>query len=88
MCASYTPSESVDPLDLGLRVLGQRRGLDLRSRRAGQQVLVRIQLNRFVDTHQPISRFSPFQLIESGVFVGLSVMALVVAVWWIPRQTA
>ena len=51
-------------------------------------MLVRIQLNRFVDTHQPISRFSPFQLIESGIFVGLSVMALAVAVWWIPRQTA
>jgi len=44
--------------------------------------------NRFVDTYQPISRFSPFQLIESGIFVGLSVMALAVAVWWIPRQTA
>ena len=43
---------------------------------------------RFVDTYQPISRFWPFQLIESGIFVGLSIIVLAVAVWWILRRTA
>jgi ABC-type transport system involved in multi-copper enzyme maturation permease subunit len=43
---------------------------------------------RFLDTYQPISRFWSFQFIESGIFVGLSVAALAVAVWWILRRTA
>jgi ABC-type transport system involved in multi-copper enzyme maturation permease subunit len=43
---------------------------------------------RFVDTYQPLSRFWPFQLIESGIFVGLSIVVLAVAVWWILRRTA
>ncbi|GAA4258766.1 hypothetical protein GCM10022255_080700 [Dactylosporangium darangshiense] len=43
---------------------------------------------RFVDTYQPLTRFWPFQLIESGIFVGLSITVLAVAVWWILRRTA
>jgi ABC-type transport system involved in multi-copper enzyme maturation permease subunit len=43
---------------------------------------------RFVDTYQPLSRFWPFQFIESGIFVGLSIAVLAVAVWWILRRTA
>ena len=43
---------------------------------------------RFVDTYQPLSRFWSFQLIESGIFVGLSIIVLGVAVWWILRRTA
>jgi hypothetical protein len=43
---------------------------------------------RFVETYQPLSRFWPFQLIESGIFVGLSLVALAVAAWWILRRTA
>lgn len=43
---------------------------------------------RFVDTYQPLSRFWPFQLIESGIFLGLSIIVLAVAAWWILRRTA
>jgi hypothetical protein len=43
---------------------------------------------RFVDTYQPLNRFWPFQLIESGIFVGLSIAVLALAVWWILRRTA
>lgn len=43
---------------------------------------------RFVDTYQPLSRFWPFQLIESSIFVGLSIIVLAVAMWWILRRTA
>jgi hypothetical protein len=43
---------------------------------------------RFLDTYQPLSRFWPLQLIESGIFLGLSVTVLAVAVWWILRRTA
>jgi hypothetical protein len=43
---------------------------------------------RFVDTYHPVSRFWTFQFIESGIFVGLSIAVLAVAVWWILRRTA
>jgi hypothetical protein len=43
---------------------------------------------RFVDTYQPLSRFWPFQLIESAIFLGLSAVVLAVAAWWILRRTA
>jgi hypothetical protein len=43
---------------------------------------------RFLETYQPLSRFWPFQLIESGIFVGLSIIVLAVAAWWILRRTA
>lgn len=43
---------------------------------------------RFLDTYQPLHRFWPFQLIESGIFLGLSAVVLAVAVWWILRRTA
>jgi hypothetical protein len=43
---------------------------------------------RFMDTYQPLSRFWTFQLIESGIFAGLSLAVLAVAVWWILRRTA
>jgi hypothetical protein len=43
---------------------------------------------RFLDTYQPLSRFWPLQLIESGIFLGLSVAVLGLAVWWILRRTA
>jgi ABC-type transport system involved in multi-copper enzyme maturation permease subunit len=43
---------------------------------------------RFVDTYQPLSRFWSFQLIESGIFLGLSAVVLAVAAWWILRRTA
>ncbi|GAA0947092.1 ABC transporter permease [Kribbella koreensis] len=43
---------------------------------------------RFVDTYQPVGRFWPFQLIESGIFIGLSVITLAVAAWWVLRRTA
>jgi ABC-type transport system involved in multi-copper enzyme maturation permease subunit len=43
---------------------------------------------RFLDTYQPLSRFWPFQLIESSIFVGLSILVLAMAVWWILRRTA
>jgi ABC-type transport system involved in multi-copper enzyme maturation permease subunit len=59
----------------------------LASRTAGEACAVENGY-RFVDTYQPLSRFWPFQLIESGIFVGLSIAVLAVAVWWILRRTA
>ncbi|GAA3214722.1 hypothetical protein ACFO1B_12450 [Dactylosporangium siamense] len=43
---------------------------------------------RFVDTYQPVGRFWTFQLIESGIFVGLSAAVLALAVWWVVRKLA
>lgn len=43
---------------------------------------------RFLDTYQPLSRFWTFQLIESGIFVVLSLVVSALAVWWILRRTA
>jgi hypothetical protein len=43
---------------------------------------------RFLVTYQPLSRFWPLQLIESGIFLGLAVAVLGLAVWWILRRTA
>jgi len=59
----------------------------LASRAAGEACAVENGY-RFVDTYQPLSRFWPFQLIESGIFVGLSIAVLAVAAWWILRRTA
>lgn len=59
----------------------------LASRSAGQACGVKNGY-QFVDSYQPPSRFWTFQLIESGLFVGLSVLVLAVAVWWILRRTA
>ncbi len=41
---------------------------------------------RFVDTYHPLERFWTFQLIESGIFVGLAAVVLGVAVWWVVRR--
>lgn len=43
---------------------------------------------RFVDTYHPVERFWTFQLIESGIFVGLAAALLGVAVWWVVRRLA
>jgi hypothetical protein len=43
---------------------------------------------RFVETYQPADRFWPFQLIESGIFIGLSAVLLGLAAWWIIRRVA
>jgi hypothetical protein len=41
---------------------------------------------RFVDTYHPVERFWTFQLIESGIFVGLAAVLLAGAVWWVVRR--
>jgi ABC-type transport system involved in multi-copper enzyme maturation permease subunit len=78
-------------IDRGGRILGTLGVSDpcntLLSRAAAEACAVQNGY-RFVDTYQPLSRFWPFQLIESGIFVGLSVAVLGVAVWWILRRTA
>jgi hypothetical protein len=43
---------------------------------------------RFLDLYQPGSRFWPFQLIESGILLGLSALLLGAAAWWIIRKVA
>jgi len=43
---------------------------------------------RFVDTIQPIERFWTFQFIESGIFVGLGIVLLAVATWWVIRRAS
>ena len=42
----------------------------------------------FVDTYQPISRFWPFQLIESGLLLAASAVLLGAAAWWVVRKLA
>lgn len=42
----------------------------------------------FSDVYQPLNRYWPFQLIESGIFVGLSAVALGLAAWWVIRRLA
>jgi hypothetical protein len=42
----------------------------------------------FGEFYQPLGRFWSFQLIESGIFVGLSLAVLAVAAWWILCRTA
>ena len=39
-------------------------------------------------TYQPISRFRPFQLVESGLLVAVSAVLLGTAAWWITRKLA
>lgn len=43
---------------------------------------------RFVDTYHPAERFWTFQLIESGIFVGMAAVLLGGAVWWVARRLA
>lgn len=40
------------------------------------------------DVYQPISRFWALQLAESGIYLGLAVILVAVACWWILRRTA
>jgi hypothetical protein len=41
-----------------------------------------------VDTYHPVSRFWTFQLIESGIYLGLAAAVLTLAVWWVVRKLA
>jgi hypothetical protein len=41
-----------------------------------------------IDTYHPVGRFWTFQLIESGIYVGLSAAVLALAVWWVVRKLA
>jgi hypothetical protein len=56
--------------------------------RASLDACVAAQGYRFVDTYQPLSRFWPLQLIESGIYVSMSAVLLGVAAWWIIRRVA
>ncbi|SDN54821.1 ABC transporter permease [Allokutzneria albata] len=49
-----------------------------------------IRLNGLVPitTYQPADRFWTFQLIEAGLYLGLTVGCLVVAFWWVRRAVA
>jgi hypothetical protein len=82
---------SSELIDRGGRILGSPGVSDVCDALTGKAAAEACALDngyRFVDTYQPISRFWPFQLIESGIFVGLSIIVLAVAVWWILRRTA
>ena len=41
-----------------------------------------------IDTYHPVGRFWTFQLIESGIYVGLAAAVLALAVWWVVRRLA
>jgi ABC-type transport system involved in multi-copper enzyme maturation permease subunit len=56
--------------------------------RASLDACIAAQGYTFVDTYQPLSRFWPLQLIESGIYVSVSAVLLGAAAWWIIRRVA